>query len=165
MRLFLFIVPVCLFSSDASSTDIIPRTINFLIFFSLLVYFLSTHIKNFYYGRLNKIANRLEEAQSYVLEMNMKKEQAVQKLEKAKQQADSIVINAKQQADVFSKAMEEDLQKELLSLQKSYEEQKVYMQRKMKLEVVGDVVDKIFDSKETELSQDDLIKMIIKKVS
>lgn len=165
MRLFLFIVPVCLLSSDASSTDIIPRTINFLIFFSLLVYFLSTHIKNFYYGRLNKIANRLEEAQSYVLEMNMKKEQAVQKLEKAKQQADSIVINAKQQADVFSKAMEEDLQKELLSLQKSYEEQKVYMQRKMKLEVVGNVVDKIFDSKETELSQDDLIKMIIKKVS
>lgn len=165
MRLLLFVLPVCLFSSDLSNTDILPRTINFLIFFLLLVYLLSAHVKNFYYGRLNKIASKLEEAQNHVLEMNMKKEQAMQKLEKAKQQADSIIINAKQQADIFSKGMEEDLQKELLLLQKSYEEQKEYMQRKIKLEVVNNVVDKIFSDKDIELSQDDLIKVISKKVS
>lgn len=55
LKYFLLILaPVILLGSDAAAkagTDIIPRTINFLIFASILYYLIADAAKNFYFGR------------------------------------------------------------------------------------------------------------------
>lgn len=161
-RILLFL-PTLLFCSE--NTDIVPRTINFIIFFSLLLYFVFNHIKNFYNNRINSIAEKLERTQEKVLELKAEKEKASQKLSNAKQQANDMISNAHNQSGAISKAMEEDLQKEILAMQKMYKDKKSYVQQQAKKEVVSSVLDKLLNDEELELTQDDLLNIIRKKVA
>jgi F-type H+-transporting ATPase subunit b len=56
-------LPVYLFSNEILNTDIIPRTINFLIFFGFLYYLLQPKISTFLNGRISQIVKSLEDAQ------------------------------------------------------------------------------------------------------
>ena len=63
MKIFIlgvFLAPVSLFAvSGGTDYDIVPRTVNFLIFFAILLYFVAKPAKEFYKNRISKIASRL----------------------------------------------------------------------------------------------------------
>ncbi len=83
-----------LFGSDAAaegSTDIVQRTVNFLVFAGILYYLLAEPIKNYFGGRSAGIANELEKVQERLRESKRLKEAAELKIEEAKRFVNELI--------------------------------------------------------------------------
>ena len=61
--------------------------------------------------------------------------------------------------------IEKDTQNEIAILEKSYEEQKDFEERKLVRAVVSEVLDELFASDAMKIDQNELINLIMKKVS
>lgn len=164
--IFISFLPSIIFAASGSSEyDILPRTVNFLIFAAILVYLLKNPVKNFYQNRIAKISLRLEDIQKRVLDSKNKKLEMIKQLEDAKKEAASAVEFAQKEAQILSQKIKEETKNELFLLERYFEEQKDYEQRKMQKEVVADVLNQMFDAKDNELSQDEILAIMLKKVS
>ncbi len=152
-------------SNGSGEYDIIPRTINFLIFVAILYYFVATPFKNFYQNRIIKISSKLDEIQKKKLESKAKKLESMKKLEEAKANAAAALAIAKKEAEVLSQKIKEETQNELLLLEKQFEEQKEYEVRKMEKEVVSITLKEIFEDSNIALKQNEIIDIMMKKVS
>ncbi len=156
---------IVLAATGSGDYDIVPRTVNFLIFAAILFYLLANPAKNFYKGRIAKIASRLEDIQKRVLESKNKKLEMMKKIEDAKKEAISAVTVAKKEAELLSQKIKDDTKNDILMLEKNFEEQKKYEKRKMQKELVAKVLGQVFDSKESQLKQDEILNIMLKKVS
>lgn len=164
--IFLSFLPSIIFAAGGSGDyDILPRTVNFLIFAAILVYLLKNPAKSFYQNRIAKIASRLEDIQKRVLDSKNKKLEMMKQLEDAKKEAAGAVEFAQKEAQILSQKIKEETKNELLLLERYFEEQKDYEQRKMQKEVVASVLSQMFDAKDNELSQDEILAIMLKKVS
>ncbi len=164
----LMLAPVLLLASGAhesGTTDIIPRTINFLIFAAILYYLIAQPAKEFYLGRKGDIANRLDSIQVKLRESNSKKEIALQKVEEAKTSARVIVETAKKEALLISEKINADLMLEIENLDKAFNDKTIIEKRKMTRAVVSDVLDEMFKEGSIALDQDEIVKIINKKVA
>ena len=164
--LFLGLAPaMMLASSGGTDYDIVPRTINFLIFAAILFYLLKNPAKNFYNARINKISSRLEDIQKRVLESKNKKLEMAKKIEDAKKEGAAAVELAQKEAEILAAKIKNDTKAELALMERYFEEQKDYERRKMQKEVVAAVLSELFESKDSELSQDAVLQIMLKKVS
>lgn len=164
---YLILFPLCLFgaSSGSGEYDIIPRTINFLIFVAILYYFVATPFKNFYKSRIIKISSRLDEIQKKLLESKAKELEMMKKLEYAKASATAALLTAKKEAEILVQETKKETQNELALLEKHFEEQKDYELRKMEKEVISKILNDIFNDKDVQLNQNQIIDIMMKKVS
>lgn len=164
---YLILFPLCLFgaSSGSGEYDIIPRTINFLIFVAILYYFVATPFKNFYKSRIIKISSRLDEIQKKLLESKAKELEMMKKLEDAKASATAALLTAKKEAEILVQETKKETQNELALLEKHFEEQKDYELRKMEKEVISKILNDIFSDKDVQLNQNQIIDIMMKKVS
>lgn len=164
---YLILFPLCLFgaSSGSGEYDIIPRTINFLIFVAILYYFVATPFKNFYKSRIIKISSRLDEIQKKLLESKAKELEMMKKLEDAKASATAALLTAKKEAEILVQETKKETQNELDLLEKHFEEQKDYELRKMEKEVISKILNDIFNDKDVQLNQNQIIDIMMKKVS
>lgn len=165
--LFCAFLPSVIFATEAHSGeyDIIPRTVNFLIFAAILFYLLKNPAKNFYKNRISKIALRLEDIQKRVLDSKNKKLEMIKRLEEAKKESASAIELAQKEAEILSQKIKDEMKNELLLLERYFEEQKNYEQRKMQKEVVAEALNQMFDSKDNELKHDEILAIMLKKVS
>ncbi|ELJ8939573.1 F0F1 ATP synthase subunit B, partial [Campylobacter jejuni] len=115
----IFLLPLYAFgaSNGSGEYDIIPRTINFLIFVGILYYFVATPFKNFYKNRIVKISSKLDEIQKKLLESKAKKLDTMKKLEEAKASAAAALITAKKEAEILVQNIKKETQDELDLLQ------------------------------------------------
>lgn len=169
IRYFLFILaPVLLLASGgegSGTTDIIPRTINFLIFAAILYYLIAQPAKEFYLGRKGDIANRLDSIQVKLRESNSKKEFALQKVEEAKVSARAIVETAKKEALILSEKIASDSMSDIENLDKAFNDKMIIEKRQMTRMVVSDVLDEMFKEGSISLDQDEIVKIINQKVA
>lgn len=162
--ILIFLAPLSLFAATGGTDyDIVPRTINFLIFFAILLYFVAKPAKEFYQNRITKIASRLDDIQKRVLESKNRKLELIKKVEEAKKEAQIAKENAKKEAELLVAKIQADTKNELALLDKQFEDSKAYKERKMQKEVVAEVLNEAFD--ELKISQDELFKIMLKKVS
>lgn len=164
---YLVLFPLCLFgaSIDSGEYDIIPRTINFLIFVAILYYFVATPFKNFYKSRIIKISSRLDDIQKKLLESKSKKLEMIKKLEDAKASATAALVMAKKEAEILVQQIKDETQNEFALLEKHFKEQKDYELRKMEKEVISKILNDIFNDKDIQLNQNQIIDIMMKKVS
>lgn len=165
--ILLLVAPMLAFGAGSGSGeyDIIPRVINFVIFFSILYYLIAKPVKAAYHGRINAIANRLNAIQEKLKASNAKKEEAAKKVENAKVIANDLAQAIKKEIEIMLVKIEKDTQNEIAILEKSYEEQKDFEERKLVRAVVSEVLDELFASDAMKIDQNELINLIIKKVS
>lgn len=168
LKYFLLILaPVIVLGSDAakSGTDIIPRTINFLIFASILYYLVADAAKDFYFGRKNAIATKLDSIQMKLKESNSKKEAALQKVEEAKANVRALVETAKKEAVILSDKIAADADQEIENLEKALHDKISIEERKMQRNVVNEVLDDLFKEGSIALDHNEMVKIINKKVA
>ncbi|MFL1705839.1 MULTISPECIES: F0F1 ATP synthase subunit B [unclassified Campylobacter] len=159
-------IPFLLTASEPSGNgyDIVARTINFVLFFGILYYFIATPIKNAYKARIQSIANRLDGIQKKLKESQVKKDDALRRVEEAKSNAISLVETSKKEAMILSEKIKNETNQELLNMEKSFEEQKEFERRRMTKVVVGEVLNEIFASDSMKIDQNELVNIVLKKV-
>ncbi len=166
--ILLFLAPIALFANAGESdgaSDIIPRTINFLIFAAIMYYYVADAAKQWYCGRKNEIATKLDSIQVKLKESNSKKEGALQKVEEAKANARALVETAKKEAILLSDKVAQETDTEIANLSKAFEDRIGVERRKMQRAIVCEVLDEMFKEGSISLDNDEMVKIVNKKVA
>jgi len=152
-------------SETSSVTDIIPRTINFLIFAAILYYYVADAAKKWYFGRKNEIAGKLDSIQVKLKESHSKKETALQKVEEAKAIARALVETAKKEAVLLSEKVAQDTEIEMENLEKALQDRVTIKRRQMQRMIVSEILDDLFKEGSISLDNDEIVKIVNKKVA
>jgi len=150
------------FASETAvhTTDIIPRTVNFLIFAAILWYLVGNKAINFFKQRKEKIASRLQEIEEKLKESKSRKEALKAELENSKIKAKEIIENAKMEAKYLENKIKTQTEEEIALLQKHFEEFKVSEAKKVKKEAVKEFLEEIL--KDVHIKSDEAAKLILK---
>ncbi|STQ86985.1 hypothetical protein LS73_006840 [Helicobacter muridarum] len=150
---------------DISKTDIFERLVNFIIFVVLLWYLVADKLKAILSARSIDIANRLSESQMRTKQAKSKKEKAKIELEDTKQKAKSIIETAKKEALISEKEIEEKAKEQILYITKSNEESMKFQAKAFQKQIIQEVLQEILSSNKIQLTSNDYINILEKKVS
>ena len=160
------VVPLSLFASDANvETDILERTVNFFIFAAIIYYLLADKVKTFFVDRTKSIQADLDKVQDLLKASEKRIADAKLEIENAKKVAEELVESANNDVDAIKKKVEIALEQEIAFLSKSFDEKTELETRKVKKEVVQDVLNQLLSNENIELSQNELTNIISKKVA
>ena len=153
-------------SAEASgATDIVQRTVNFLIFAGILYYLLADPIKNYFGGRSQAIANELEKVQEKLRETKQAKEAALLKIEEAKKFAEELAETSKKESKILNNKIMQQCELELENVQKQNGALMDLEQRKMVRNVVDDIMDDVFAQESAGFDKEAMAQIIMKKVA
>ena len=164
LKILILLSPLALFAGEGG-TDIIPRTINFLIFAAILYRYIAAPIKNFFKGRSEEIVTTLKSIQQKVEESKKAKEEALKKLEESKILAKSLIEDAKKEAELIVNKIENDTKNELELLEKYHQERQEIERRKMIKSVVADTINSLFAKDIQTFDNNELVNIVMKKVA
>lgn len=157
-----------LFGSDAGaegSTDIVQRTVNFLIFAGILFYILAEPVKNYFSGRSAGIADELEKVQERLRESKRLKEAAEHKIEEAERFASELAESSKKENKILSDKILVQCEQELEIISKQNETLMELDRRKMVREVVSEVMNGVMNSSGEALGKEAMTEILKKKVA
>jgi len=164
--LLLAIVPVILFASDGEvQTDILVRTLNFVIFAAILWYLLAHRIKAFFANRTLEIQAELDKVQENLKASKTKVAEAQKKLDDAKITAAEIIENAKADVNSIKQKVAAAIDLDIANLNKNLDEMMKVEISKAKKEIVAQILDELLKSDNIKLSQDELVNIVLKKVA
>lgn len=161
-------VSASLFASSGAEhggTDIIPRTINFLIFAGILWYLLAKPVKAFFGGRAAEIATRLNSVQDKLRESKAQKEAAEARVEEAKAFAKELHETTEKEKGILKKQIETQAEKEIEVLVKQMEDKEALAKRQMVREVVALVLEDVTAQSTASLDKEKIADIIVKKVA
>jgi len=155
-------------SGDAESgggTDIVQRTVNFLIFAGILYYLLANPVKNFFGGRSKAIANELEKVQEKLRYSKRMKEEAELKIEEAHKFAKELKETAAKENKILSERMIEQCDAELENIRKQNSALMELEQRQMVRSIVDEIMQDLLLRESAGFDKKTMAKIIMKKVA
>jgi len=162
-------VSVSLFASSGAAehggTDIVPRTINFLIFAGILWYLLAKPVKSFFSARSGEIATRLNSVQDKLRESKEQKESAEAAVEDAKAFAAELQATTEKEKEILKKQIETQCANELEVLEKQMSDKKALAGRQMVRSVVETVMTEVAEKSAATLDKEKMAAIISKKVA
>jgi F-type H+-transporting ATPase subunit b len=167
LLLGLALAPVAIFAAEGAETDydIVQRTVNFIIFASILWYLLADKIKAFFADRTVSIQAELDKVQETLKASQDKVAEAEKQLEDAKKLAAEIVEGAKADIDSVKQKVADAVDSDIANLEKNLEEMMKVETSKAKREIVAEVLDELLKSDNIKLTQDELANIVLKKVA
>ena len=161
------LAPLALFASSegAVETDIVQRTVNFIIFAGILWYLLADKIKAYFAERSLSIQAELDKVQDTLKASEDKVNAAKKQLEDASKMAAEIVENAKNDIDSVKEKVSVAVNADIANLEKNLDEMIKVETSKAKKEVVREVIEELLKSDNIKLSQDELVNIVLKKVA
>ena len=170
MKKLLFILscvtPLALLASDANvETDILQRSVNFFIFIAIVYYLLADKARAFFSDRTSSIQGELDKVQQVLKESEAKVEDAKLELENAKKLASEIVESANADVSSIKSKIESMVEQEITALSKNFDDKVEVEVRKVKKEVVSEILDELLSTDNIAISQEDLANIILKKVA
>ena len=166
LLLGLALAPVALLANEgAVETDLIQRTVNFIIFAGILWYLLADKIKAFFAERSLSIQGELDKVQDTLKASQDKVKDAQKKLEEAKKIATEIIDGAKADIDSVKQKVATAVDSDIVNLNKNLEEMMKVEISKAKKEVVTEVLEELLSSENIKLTQQELANIVLKKVA
>ena len=167
LLLAIAMVPVALFASEGAETnyDIVQRTVNFVIFAAILWYLLAHRIKAFFSNRTLSIQAELDKVQDTKRASEEKKQEAIKKSEDAKRIAAEIVEGAKSDVEAIKQKVLVAVEAEIANLNKNFDEMMKVELSRVKKDVVASILEELLNSDTINLSQDELVNIVLKKVA
>lgn len=147
------------------TSDIVPRTINFIIFAGLLYYLLADKIKVFFAERQQDVVSQLSKIEEKVRESKRAREAAFAQVEDAKLVASDIIETAKKEAVLLADNITKHGERDLKLLDTNLSEYKVVERNKMVRFVVTETLNETFVASDMVQNQEDLAKSLVKKVA
>lgn len=166
LLLGLALVPVALFaSSEGAETDIIQRTVNFIIFVAILWYLLADKIKAYFANRTQSIQADLDKVQDTLKASQNKVAEAEKKVKDAKKIASEIIEAAKADINSVKQKVMDDVETDIAHQKKNLEEMIKVETSKAKRKVISEVLEELLNSDDINLTQEELANIVLKKVA
>lgn len=162
--LLIALTPLGLFASDGE-TDILQRTVNFVIFAAIIYYLLADKLKAYFASRKEGIQGELDKVQDTLKQSQEKVESAKLELEDAKKLAEDIIATAKKDISSIKEKIEASADNDISNMEKSLDEKIVVETKKAKTEVVSEVLNELLESDDATITQDELANIVLKKVA
>jgi F-type H+-transporting ATPase subunit b len=150
---------------DISKTDIIPRTVNFIIFMLFLYYLLKDKIKNFLGDRTNSIIQQQERVQNILNESRKEKDLAKQKVEKAALLAKEMRLSINSEIILIKDKIMAEAKNEIENSLKQSDDKKALERSKVKKSVAKEVLGQIFEDKDIRLDDSQVANILVSKVA
>ncbi len=148
-----------------AQTDIVQRTVNFVLFVGILWYLLAKPVKEYFTGRSNSIATELQSVQEKLNESVQRKKEALAKISEAEKQAVEILEAAKKESKILNDSILSQCEVDLENLEKAHQSKLELAQRKMVSSVVEEILQEVVSESSKEFSKDAMVNVILKKVA
>jgi len=154
-------------ASDAqhAGTDIVQRTVNFILFAGLIWYLVAEPVKNFFQARSQSIADELKKVQDRLNESIALKKEAQAKIAEAQKFAEELAVSSKKENKIINDNMMVQCEAELETLTKQQDSLKEFEQRKMIRGVVNKVLNDVLSESSDSFDKEAMANVILKKVA
>ncbi|HIP20717.1 MAG TPA: F0F1 ATP synthase subunit B [Sulfurimonas sp.] len=155
------------FASEAGhgETDIVQRTVNFLLFAGLVWYLVGEPAKNFFASRSQAIADELKKVQEKLNESVALKKEALAKISDAEKFAKELEVTAKKENKILNDNIMTQCELDLETLTKQGSSTREYAQRKMVRDVVEDIITETLAQSSSSFDKEAMANVILKKVA
>lgn len=147
------------------TTDILWRTINFLVFAGIVWYFVAEPAKNYFLSRSKSIADELQKVQDKLNESKIAKEKALQKINDAEKLAKEILENSKKENKVVHDAIMSQCNADLEIIAKQNIALMELEKRKMVRDVVDTKLSELLAQDNNSFDKKAMVDVILKKVA
>lgn len=167
LLLTLMITPAILFAAEHANvqTDILERTVNFVIFLAIIYYLLADKIKVYLQTRTDSIQSELDKVQATLEESKQKVADAQAELENAKKLAEELVTDAKSNVNDIQNKIEALYSAEISNINRMFDEKIELETKKAKKETVQEVLEVLLSSDNVSISKENLSEIISRKVA
>ncbi|GHR74170.1 ATP synthase subunit b [Helicobacter pylori] len=152
--------PLCATGLDISQTDIIERSLNFLLFAGILWYFLAKKLRSFLHSKSLEISKRLEEIQAQLKVSKENKKKLLKELEQAKEKAELIISDANKEAYTITQKYELQTKMDVENLIKNSKALMDLEVKKIKRELVESVFKDLRERKKVSFNAQDCVNIL-----
>ncbi len=165
--LTIIMMSVYAFASDGGEggTDIVQRSVNFVIFAGILYYLLATPVKSFFQGRTADIRAELDRVQEKMKESKTAKELALEKIEDAEKFATELLEISKKENKILSDNIAKQCDSDLENIEKQNLSLMELEQRKMVRNIVDTVMNDLLVEEGNSFDKKTMAEIIMKKVA
>ncbi len=151
--------------AESGGTDIVQRTVNFLLFAGLVWYLVAEPIKSYFASRSQGISDELQKVQDKLSETIALKKEALSKISDAEKFAEELAITSKKENKIINDNMMAQCEVELETLGKQNATLTEFEQRKMVRTVVEDVLNDVLSQSSNSFDKEAMANVILKKVA
>jgi len=152
-------------SAEHAGTDIVQRTVNFMLFAGLVWYLVAEPAKSFFAERSQGISDELKKVQDKLDESITLKKEALAKISDAEKFAEELAITSKKENKLINDNIMVQCDTELETLVKQNDISTDFEQRKMVRSVVKDVLDEVLTQSSDSFDKEAMANVILKKVA
>lgn len=165
--LLIIMISTCALASEAghSETDIVQRTVNFLLFVGLIWYLVGEPAKAYFASRSQGISDELKKVQEKLEESITLKKEALAKISDAEKFAKDLAVAAKKENKVINDKIMTQCDADLEVISKQNVSTKEFEQRKMVRSVVQTVLNETLAQSSDSFDKEAMVNVILKKVA
>lgn len=152
-------------AAEHASSDIVQRTVNFVIFSGLIWYLIAEPVKNYFSGRSQGIADELQKVQDRLNESILLKKESLAKISEAEKFAEELHISSKKENKIVNDNIMTQCDSELETIVKQHASLLDFEQRKMVRSVVENVLDEVLAKSSDSFDKESMANVILKKVA
>ena len=154
-------------ASDAehAGTDIVQRTVNFVLFAGLIWYLIAEPAKSYFAARSQGIADELQKVQDRLNESISLKKEALSKISDAEKFAEELKVSSKKENKILNDNMMKQCDIELEILSKQQISLIDFEQRRMVRTVVEETLNDVLSQSSESFDKEAMANVILKKVA
>ena len=154
-------------ASDAehAGTDIVQRTVNFVLFAGLVWYLVAEPVKTYFAARSQGISSELQKVQDKLNESITLKKDALVKISEAEKFADELVVSSKKENKILNDNIMKQCNVDLETLSKQQVSVMEFEQRKMVRNVVEETLNEVLSQSAESFDKEAMANVILKKVA
>ena len=154
-------------ASDAehAGTDIVQRTVNFVLFAGLIWYLVAEPVKNYFAARSQGISSELQKVQDRLNESITLKKDALVKISDAEKFAEELVVSSKKENKILNDNIMNQCKVDLETLSKQQVSSMEFEQRKMVRSVVEETLNEVLSQSGESFDKEAMANVILKKVA
>ncbi len=154
-------------ASDAGdgSTDIVQRTVNFILFAGLIWYLVAEPVKAYFASRSQAIADDLKKVQDKLNESILLKKEALAKISEAEKFAEELALSSKKENKIINDNIMTQCEADLQAMIKQHALATEFEQRNMVRDVVENVLKETLSQSGSNFDKEAMANVILKKVA
>ncbi len=152
-------------NAEHAGTDIIQRTVNFLLFAGLIWYLVAEPAKNYFASRSQAIEDEMQKIQDKLKETVSLKKEALARISDAEKFTEELAITSKKENKILNDNIMTQCDTDLELLSKQQASLMDLEQRKMVSAVVEDTLNEVLAQASDSFDKEAMANVILKKVA